>query len=311
MTVQENSNYNDIYIVLMRRTKKKFPGLHGAIGLWVILIVIIVGSVLLAGGVSPKFENKSLEQNTGTGEKFAVIEEPAPTDTRNTLQLKTLKFKKVEEKKEPRCTQTVAIDLLVDTSGSMSWGSKMLELKNALKAFTNPLSDDSVVALHRFHTTPSEVIPFSYYREVKQNMSATIDSLTPGGWTHTRDAFIFIKDKLSQAQSQFPNYQFSLIFFSDGIPESSNPTCTPTGDPPRCFETTQDPTIPPDIAAEIKNSGVRIFSIALLDESDQRFNAELTQLMRNVASSPNDFYFTLDESRLTEIYQQIGTTICQ
>src|SRR6185437_10497344 len=95
--------------------------------------------------------------------------------------------------------------------------------------------------------------------------------------------------------------------FKIGAPQECRQNCklaTIPGQHARCFATDQDPTVPPNLADEIKNEGVRVFSIAILDQQDDRFNTQLKQLLQNVAS-PDSFYVSPTGQDLTDIMNKI------
>jgi hypothetical protein len=114
----------------------------------------------------------------------------------------------------------------------------------------------------------------------------------------------FSRQKLSEAKSKFPDYNFNFIFISDGIPETaaSNQACNT-----RCLASEQNPEA---VAQEIKSLGVRIFTIAYLDDSDQSLNDQLRVLMTNVASSPEDFFVAPVSNQIEGILTQIGQKFC-
>lgn len=267
------------------------------------LAVIIGASVLLANGIFP---TKQLTDPGSTGE-LEIIEEPVFGGQRG-LQLRTIRFRE--------CANKAAVGLLVDRSGSMG-GAKINDLKTALNTFTNTLGDESVVGLVSFSsndvgaTAVKEDVAFSRLSTSKNQLTQAIQGLNPLGSTNTRTAFEFMKDRILSATSQFPDQNFVLIFMSDGIPESTQRTCTVNpacGN--RCFETTQDPTVNPNIAEEIKNAGIRVYSIALLDANDACFTNDLRNMMQNIAS-PNSYYETPNSSDLAAIYQEIASRFCE
>lgn len=278
-----------------------------------ILVLIVLGSILMAGGLFPK-----LLKGDPNAEKFIAIPE-IPQDTHSTLQLKTIKFKS--------CTSAVAVNFLVDRSGSMRYGTKLQNLQSALRVFANNYPDDGIIGMQSFSEPalgPTADVPIDYFRNVESQFSSAISALFPDGGTYTRDAFSFVKPRLDAAKSKFSNYKFSLIFISDGVPETlarNNAQGACQGTTPedlrycglksdgncRCFDTSQDPTL---IANEIKNSGVRIFSIGYINDEDLKFKDDLTTLMKNVASSPNDFYEAPIDNQLTDILSQISQKLC-
>lgn len=166
----------------------------------------------------------------------------------------------------------------------------------------------------------AELVPISKYSTVKSLFKSQINAMYPKGGTYSKNAMEFAKEKILAAKAQYPNYQFNLIFISDGIPETleTNRACPggPTGDlcssnPAggcRCFDQGQNPKT---VANEIKNSGVRIFTIAYVDSSDQKFNDRLQSLMKSSASAPGDYYQAPVSSQISSILSQIAQKLCK
>jgi hypothetical protein len=193
----------------------------------------------------------------------------------------------------------------------MGFGNKMSQLQEGLINFTSQYPDAGLIAMQKFNdptilppTGAIELIPFSIYKDVKNQVQTSINQLIPGGATYSKNAFELIKPKLITAKAAYPNYKIVLIFISDGVPEAFSPP--PPG--PGRFNPVQDPTA---VAQEIKNSGIRIFTLAYLDQADKIDNNKLTELMTNVASSPNDFYTAPSSNQVTTILAQIATKLCQ
>ena len=291
------------------------PGTVFTIG----FIALAIGmGILLSRGITPK---SVLSDPGETGDLEMVVE--TPSLNKSNLQLKTIKFKE--------CASRVAIGLLVDRSGSMN-GIKMESLHSALSTFTQSMGDQSVVGLSSFSSDDNnaiavrEDIPFSRYRDVKAQIPAAIQNIQAVGSTNTRTAFLFERDKILAAQKAFPEQKFALIFLSDGIPEDQTfrqtKTCAsgrqaidPTTISPRCFANSQDPTQPPDISKEIKNAGIKIYTIALYDPTrsdDTYFLPDMKRMMQTIATEPtlSTYYELPDPTQLKQIYKDIGQKIC-
>lgn len=257
-------------------------------------LVILFGGFIV-GGVLPNF------QAADGDARFPPEQKPLPTPT-------------------PRlCADNTAIDILVDSSESMTNSGKMQGLKDALTAFTDTFSDNYLVAMQSFGSTTVDVLPFKPYRDAKTALSEDIASLTPTGATYMRDAFVNVKGVISDAQKAHPDYKFNLVFVSDGVPEIDrcDPTHGPCGsDPKGYYDYTQDPTRTdaPDgkgnIAEQIKGMGVQIYTIALYDENDLATNQQLIDLLNSIASSQDAANPTSNPLALKEIYSDIADSIC-
>lgn len=273
----------------------------------VAFIALAIGmGVLLSRGVTPK---SVLSDPGETGELELVLETPAPYGSR--LQLKTIKFKE--------CASKAAVGLIIDRSGSMR-GAKVVNMQDALTAFTTGLGGQSVIGMVSFSSEPREVsedVPFSRYQDVKGQVASAIRSYNPpGGSTHTRAAFLLMKDKIIAAQKKFPENDFAMILLSDGIPENQSeaPSC-PSGRKfqNRCFALTQDPTQLPSVAKEIRDAGINVYAIAIYDKNDESdifFLPDMRNMMTNIVSDPANFYETPDPTKLKQIYKEIAQRIC-
>lgn len=276
-------------------------------------IAVAVGmGVLLARGITPK---STLSDPGETGELEVIQETPGPNQSN--LQLKTIKFRE--------CGSKVAVGLLVDRSGSMR-GAKIDNLQSALTTFSQTLSDQSVIGLSSFSSDDdgaivvTEDVPFSRYKDVKAMMPNAISNLYAAGATNTRTAFLFERDKILAAQKKFPDQKFALIFLSDGVPERNPKDCASGREFPaplgsRCFANSQDPTQSPDVSKEIKDAGIKIYTIALYvpgDPQDEYFMPDMRSMMIRIATEPtlSTYYELPDPTQLKKIYKDISQKIC-
>ncbi len=300
-----------------RKKKDNFSRLflfRGSATISLIIIIIIIGAALLSGGIFPK----EPQLTSPPQEAIPDITAPSPGGKKS-LQLETIKFK--------ACAELAAVDFLVDNSGSMRFVNKMPELKKGMSTFSNNFPDSGVVGIQIYSdpdTYPPlgyrELLPVSKFGDIKNKFNSIVNSMIASGGTHSRDAMAFAKERLEKAKEKFGGYKFNLIFISDGIPETlaTNTACPggPTGNlctfgstgGCRCFAEEQNPT---SVANEIKGLGVRIFTIAYVDTQDAKFNDRLQELMRNVASTPSDYYQAPVESQLTGILSQISEKLCK
>ncbi len=282
-----------------KKSKRKLSSLKILV---VFFAVVVSASLLFTNGLFPN-EINSIPQNQNTGNIPAV---PAPSAGESSLQINTFGFRTSSPTPLPtNCKETTAVDFLIDNSGSMNNDNKLTALKKGVIQFINALPDNSVIGMQRFSETPQEVIPFSYYKDVKSQVVQDVNSMTANGFTYTKDAFSFTKQELDSAIPKYPNYKFALIFVSDGVPETAQDDAA---NPPRAFATDQDPT---EIATQIKQEGIRIFTVAYIGETDISLNNQLHTMMQNVASSPSDAYTAPSSSQISSILSQISTKLCQ
>lgn len=300
------------------RRKKINEKQRGKASFYLLILIIILGSIIFVQGLAPKMK---LSPPSST-EELTVLS-VTPADERKKLQLDTFGFKK--------CGEKAAIDFIIDVSGSMKYGNKMDNLKNSLTTFAGNFPGEGVIGMQLFSVYPSEAVSIGKFKDRKSEFLRQISLMSPQTGTHTKDAFLFAKPILQRMKTIFPEQQnYAVVFISDGVPETlerntqgrdnnecttletSSRYCMPSPEAQgacRCFDTDQDPT---DVANEIKNvPGFRIFSIGYISGEDEKFQADLETLMKAVASSENDFYQAPITNQITEILKQISTQICQ
>lgn len=178
------------------------------------MIVAIIFGLLLSGGL---FARTSKYPNRGFYETEVIT--PQPGSGEEGLQIETFKVKE--------CRSNMAINFLIDNSGSMQFGNKMEELKNALITFANQYPLSGAIALQTYSETVRNRVEFSLFKDSKQKF---IDQVNDMDWisaTHSKDAFNAASVSINKGKTLFPDYQFTLVFISDGIPETrlGNNTC--------------------------------------------------------------------------------------
>lgn len=242
-------------------------------------IALAIGfGVLFARGITPS--STLTDPGPQSGGYEMIPETPVPGQ--KGLQLKTLKFKE--------CSQTAAVDMQLDITGSM--GGTIGDLKNAVFTFTDGLSDSSIIGIQAYNSiTPQlEVIPVSLYKDVKNQIHPAVNALQAEGSTPSYDAITFSQQIIQAAIQKYPGKKFSYIFFSDGNPNSG-------------------PDTPADIAQAsqgIKNLGVTVYAIGL--GSNGGINQDV---LNAVASSPDEVYLAPTSDKLADIYKQIASRLCQ
>jgi uncharacterized protein YegL len=262
-----------------------------------VILPIFFLALLLSGSVSLPGDEGEIDPSKL--EVYKITEEgvaASPGTDKDSLKLKTAKGVKVtpppsapQPSASPTCkNKKIAIDMLLDVSASMSQDNKFISLKQALISFQPNLKPEYLLGVQYFSTYPGEILPVSNYNP--SSYVQMVNSLRLLEFTRMRTAFIFTKSILDAAKSQYPDHEWSLIFLSDGKPTGLDGQDT----------STENPT---DIANQLKSQGIRIITIALGSDAD-------TNLLRNLASSPNDFYHS-STSELSAAFQSIGQDICQ
>lgn len=245
-------------------------------------------SVLFSGGFDTL--KKPRPTPVPTPDTFTLDVDASASPT-NSLKLDTPKFKKEDTCKDKK----LAVDLLLDTSGSMCRGGdcrKIDALKTAVKIFGTKLAAGDIVAVQRFSSAAAPnglatetIVDFGTYDQ--SSFEAHIASLLPGGSTNMTAGFIRAKGVIDTAKPDNADKNFVLIFFSDGVPNEG-------GDP--------KPT-----ATSIKGEGVRIITIALGSGSSDYDPG----LMRLLASADTDFYPSETEVDLENVYSSIAKSLCR
>ncbi len=174
------------------------------------------------------------------------------------------------------------IGLTVDMSGSIA--GSVEQAKQALVTFVNArdLSRD-VIGLVSFDTETLQRQPLTQDRGALIN---TIGSLSAAGATSIAYGIGAGQDLLESGPTTPGNAQI-MVLFSDGMANETNPFQTADFPPAR------DAAL--NAANQAKAAGIRIITIGIGDS----FN-EAIDLMRNIASSPNDFFYVSNLSELEE-----------
>lgn len=265
--------------------KEFFNNQRGGIELILIPIIILFG-VFLSGGFRFPGTLSSIDQG---GEYMLITPEPGKEE--KSLQLKTLEFKD--------CSETMAMDFLLDRSNSMNSYGKIDKLKDGMLTFASKLSDKSVIGIQDFSSVEHErgivsvLVPFTYYGEIKEEFPSLISKLRAGGNTNTHTALRFSIDKIKQGQTKFPDHEFAFLFLSDGEPR-----------PQGVFPNGQEPT--EELINELKSLDIRIFTIAYMGPGDNGI-----ELLRRIASSPEDAYVAPNPEQIDEILDEISVKLCE
>lgn len=251
---------------------------------------------------------------------------------------------RVEAKKTTKKSDIV---LVIDTSGSMKDNRRMKEAKRAAKNFVNQLLDadhpNTRIALVPFETD-IYLKDFTNYTG-KQDLLDTIDHLRAYGGTFTQGGIKMAASSLSNSQADFKN----MVLLSDGVPTYNYAINEPSnyfvdGGPNSHFhEKETGPVVPKEAfnykkragdgrnmwnfidkvwvekywehhyynsgncaiaeASFAKQDGVKIHTVAV--NATQRGN----NVLKQIATSPDDAYKTNDPAQLNTIFNKIATQI--
>jgi len=280
------------------KTKKGiFSFLRGSVTITLLLIIVIAGSIMLAGGIFPKLKEPLPDAEEAIPDMSSIT--PGGKDS---LQLKTLKFKK--------CSGQTTVDLLLDRSSSMSLytpsgQTKISRLKEAMLALTNKLSDSSIIGIQSFSSLSiTDDVTISYYKDVKGIIPSKVNALIANGSTPTHDALTFSLGKLKEALPKFPaERKFNFILVSDGAP------CPGVGCPQNPGADQDPRKYNPNPADEIKNLGVTVYTLGIYDSAQSR-DPKLAELLRSIATKPENYFEAQTGDQTTKLLEAISTKIC-
>lgn len=303
---------------------------NGALYLLLLLFFAVMAAFSLSGGSMPIDPNDTggpptlppyfNEENEDLKQAIIVPSDINSSNSKDKLQLKTFSAN--------ICMNEVAVDFLVDTSGSFQYDNKLENLKKALTSFTTRMSNLTVIGMQSFSAKVYERVPLDYYKNQKLQMKVTIDNLQANGNTRTRDGFLLAQKLIMEAKNanKFKGYHYVLVLLTDGIPElnpSEPRTCegAEVADPLtapalRCFAREEDPRYPTNVPDELKKNGVSIFSIGIYSPnrpSDAAFQPQLEALLQEISSQPyKDYYFSsVNGGDLAQVLDKIFLAVCQ
>jgi hypothetical protein len=263
----------------MARKKKKsfFKSSKGTITFKILIAVVILGSIAMASGMFPKNQITPMDPDAPTF-KPQIIEEGTQ---KKSIQLKTIDFE--------GCSEAVGIQMIIDKSDSMDDDPvKLPNLQDSSYDFLQKLTADTPVGLITFSTSVSEPFAIQLYGDIKPDLDNFVKTLRVDGRTNTAGALARAQSSIKTGMSNYPGRQFVIVLVTDGVyNEGGSPLST---------------------ATQIKNTGVKIFTIGITQDVANR--AQMVRDMTAV-SSPNSFFEAPDTTTLDEIYNQIGSQICQ
>ncbi len=201
--------------------------------------------------------------------------------------------KEQHEDQDSPCNSLIDLALVIDNSGSMGIGTRLISAQNGAKSLVDKLNSGAFSALVSFNSVADRPFNLTAMDEAGQiALKAAIDLLSAGGGTNIGAGVIYAAEELTGDESLFgvvtspsgndrDGAQKIMILLSDGL--TSNPTGT---------------TAAADLA---KAQGIRIITISV-EGADDVF-------MENLASSADDFY-AVDDAGLEAIFDEISGTIC-
>ncbi len=197
------------------------------------------------------------------------------------------------------CEAPVDVLLAIDRSGSMREEDKLLQAKSAAAQFIDRLSSQDQAGVVTFATEASNP-PEQSLTSNKSRLKSAIE----GSDIHT-DGLQFtniaaaLRRSLDELATQRHNLDARpiIILLTDGIPNRPQ-------DPEKKSDTTFAATAALQVARAAKDEQVSIFTIGLGSD----LNAEL---LRDIASTPEQYYEAASGADLASVYQKIATAICK
>jgi uncharacterized membrane protein len=105
-----------------------------------------------------------------------------------------------------------AVVLLIDKSGSMRDGKRLLYAQEAAKAVGRQLGDRDLLGVIGFDVSPFVVVPLAPVADSRSGLTRDIDRLKPGGKTYLYPAMVEAKEQLAKVAAARKH----LIILSDG-----------------------------------------------------------------------------------------------
>ena len=218
----------------------------------------------------------SIERHVAAGNGFLMLGDEAsfaPGSYRRTPIENILPVEPREPKREEK---NRAVVLVIDKSGSMREGNKMLYALEAAKVLARQLKDNDLLGVVAFDVSPFIVVPMESVSRLRSTFNSQIDRLRPGGQTYIYPALLEAKRQLERQNAAIKH----VILLSDGETRGS-----------------QSELI--DLVSVMKNEmKITVSGIAVGAEADIRLMKRVSQYGGGL------FHYTLDPSTLPQIVLQ-------
>ena len=198
------------------------------------------------------------------------------------------------------CQSPVDTSLVIDRSGSMAFlgtnpPQPLTDVKDAANSFVSELTKNDQSAVVSFSNTASNPVDMALTSDLTsaQNAINAITILSEGSQnTNIGDGLLKGLNELISSNAKTDSGKI-LVLLTDGV--VNLPTKKGDKKYPENYAL--------QVAQNAKDKGVRIFTIGLGKDLNQTF-------LKQVASSPSDFYLAPTAKDLTSIYHEIGTKMC-
>ncbi len=195
---------------------------------------------------------------------------------------------------ESMCAADLDMVMIIDRSGTMK-GEEPMKITAAISAadyFVGLLGSNDQSALVSFSTdvTLDKTLSNNHTETINQ-----IDSLSAYGFTNIGDAIVSATGELSSSRAKSQAVK-AMILLTDGMANRPNGTGS--------NENPVDVAYAENMASAAKALGYKIFTIGL--------GADVNgDMLKNIANSADDYYFSPSTADLQGIYSQISAKICE
>jgi uncharacterized membrane protein len=155
----------------------------------------------------------TVERHVARGNAFIMLGNEgsfAPGGYRETPIATILPVELKEPKKEEK---NRAVIFVIDKSGSMREGNKLLYATQAAKAALGQFKDGDLIGVVGFDVSPFIVVPLTPVERLRGILDAQVDRLRPGGRTYVYPAIVEAKRQLERQSAGRKH----MIILSDGI----------------------------------------------------------------------------------------------
>jgi uncharacterized membrane protein len=218
----------------------------------------------------------AIEKHVAQGNGFLMLGGEAsfaPGSYRNTPIEALLPVEPKEPKREEK---NRAVVLVIDKSGSMREGNRILYAQEAAKAVARQLKDNDLLGIVGFDSSPFVVIPLEPVGRLRGTLDSQINRLKPGGQTYFYPALLEAKRQIERANTT----RRHVILLSDGETRG-----------------TQGELV--DLVSVMKNEmKVTVSAVAVGEDADVRIMKPISQYGGGL------FHHTINPSSLPQIVLQ-------
>ena len=155
----------------------------------------------------------SIERHVASGNAFLMLGDEGSFEPGGYRQTPIETILPVELREPKKEEKNRAVVFVVDKSGSMREGNKLLYATEALKASLRQFKDGDLVGVVGFDIDAFVVVPLTPVERLRGTFGAQVDRLRPGGRTYVYPALVEAKRQLERQSAGRKH----IIVLSDGI----------------------------------------------------------------------------------------------